>query len=122
MKGGTLVFEMGPKPLERKNKEIQFYTESNAKDFVPVPFVAIENRLFEDNLKVVLGYNNIFPSDKYFIFYCIDSTSWETYEKPFIIDKTCRIYLKLQHRSKERMVYHSQVVWCDFVKKIQRFI
>ena len=116
-KGGVLVFEMGPKPIENNKLENQFYSESIAKDFVPVPFVTIENRVFDDKIKVALGFNNLFPSDQHFIFYSIDSSSWETYEKPFMIDKSCRIFLKLQHRGDERRIYHSPVVWCDFIKK-----
>jgi hypothetical protein len=43
--------------------------------------------------------------------------TWETYENPFFIEKSTRIYLKLQRRSNNRKVYHSPVVWCDFIKK-----
>ena len=117
IKGGILVFEMGANPIERQKIENQVNGEVIAKNFVPIPFVATEDRVFEDKLKVVLGYNNLFPSDQHFIFYSIDSNTWETYEKPFLIDKSCRIYIKLQHRSNDRRVYHSPVVWCDFIKK-----
>ncbi|MFY7669310.1 MAG: glycoside hydrolase domain-containing protein, partial [Crocinitomicaceae bacterium] len=117
IKGGVLVFEMGSNPVIKGKSENQSYTETISKDFVSVPFVATETRVFDDKLKVALGYNDLFPGDQHFIFYSIDSTSWETYEKPFIIDKTCRIYLKLQHRSKDRRVYQSPVVSSDFIKK-----
>jgi predicted alpha-1,2-mannosidase len=117
IKGGVLVFEMGSNPVIKGKSENQYYTETISKDFVSVPFVATETRVFDDKLKVALGYNDLFPGDQHFIFYSIDSTSWETYEKPFIIDKTCRIYLKLQHRSEDRRVYQSPVVSCDFIKK-----
>lgn len=117
IKGGVLVFEMGSNPVIKVKSENQYYTKTISKDFVSVPFVTTETRVFDDKLKVALGYNDLFPGDQHFIFYSIDSTSWETYEKPFIIDKTCRIYLKLQHRSKDRRVYQSPLVSCDFIKK-----
>jgi predicted alpha-1,2-mannosidase len=117
MQGGILVFEMGSQPKENIVTENQLFTENISKDFVPVPFVISENRVFDEKLKVALGYNNIFPGDQHFLFYSIDSNNWETYEKPFFIDKSCRIFLKLQHRTNDKRVYHSSVVWCDFIKK-----
>ncbi len=119
IKGGLLVFEMGPNPKlgdPTKTKD-QFYKETISSDFVPLPFIQNENRVFEGKTKIALGYNDIFPGDQHYIFYSIDSSEWITYEKPFFIDKSCRIFVKLQHRSENRRVYHSPVIWSDFTKK-----
>ena len=121
MKGGMLVFEMGTTPKVSNQVSVlvknQFYNEKVTEDFVPVPFVKVEQRVFENNMKIVLGYQVAHPSEQHFLFYSLDSVSWETYEKPFFIDKSTRIYLKLQRRSNNRKIYHSSVVWSDFIKK-----
>jgi predicted alpha-1,2-mannosidase len=121
IKGGMLVFEMGPSPKVSNQVDVlrsnQFYNEKVAEEFVPVPFVKVEQRVFEEKMKIALGYHTIHPNEQYFLFYSLDSVTWETYEKPFFIDKSTRIYLKLQRRSNNQKVYYSPVVWCDFIKK-----
>lgn len=118
MNGGTLTFEMSSEiPLLEEDKRIQFFDEKVPVNIVPAPFVTVENRVFEDKLKVGIDFVKIAPSDGYFIFYSIDSTTWNNYEAPFFIDKSCRVYMKLQRRSENRKVNFSPVVWADFIKK-----
>ena len=116
--GGVLEFDMQKEiPVIASDKRVQFYAEKVPASIVPAPFVSVENRVFEDRIKIGIDYVKVAPSDSYFVFYSFDSISWNTYEKPFFIDKSCRIYLRLQRRGGNHQVYFSPVVCVDFVKK-----
>ena len=113
--GGLLEIEMGNTP--NKNILGNLDEEKIPNSLVPQPFVITEERVFENELKVSLGYVKLSTEDEYFLFYSFDSLNWLIYEKPFIINKTCSIQVKLQRRSVDRKVSHSKSVTASFRKK-----
>jgi hypothetical protein len=116
MEGGTLLFEMGNEPTKRLETD-NFYPETVPENFVPSPFITTDQRIFDDVIKVGIDYNKVKASDMYFVFYSLDSVTWETYESPIIIKKSTKLYTKLQRRTNSRKVNFSPVVSCDFIKR-----
>ncbi|MFM7300444.1 MAG: GH92 family glycosyl hydrolase, partial [Crocinitomicaceae bacterium] len=92
MAGGVLVVQMGEFP----NKNIKGNVDDDKipNSLVPAPFIMTEERVFDDVLKISLGHVKLNSSDEYFLFYSIDSSEWEVYDKPFIINKSCEVSLK----------------------------
>ncbi len=115
MAGGVLVVQMGEFP--NKNIKGNVDDEKVPNTLVPVPFIMTEERVFDDVLKISLGHVKLHASDEYFLFYSIDSSEWEVYEKPFIITKSCKVSLKLQRRTADRKITHSKIVSGVFTKR-----
>jgi len=109
IKGGKLEFLMGEFPLAKEQKD-PFFNVKVSDSFVPTPFITNENSLFSDAIKVEIGHVIVDSSDSYFIFYSLDSVTWETYEKPFLIRKSTPVYVKLQRRLSNRKIIQSPVV------------
>lgn len=116
--GGILEFEMGPSPLIKRDKWISGSPESEIPmTFVPVPYIINEERIFDDKMKVSIGFIRLNQKDEFVPFYKLNDSEWIVYEKPFIIEKTSTIELKLQKRINPKQVYQSAIVKSKLIKK-----
>jgi hypothetical protein len=68
-------------------------------------------------MKVGIGYMKLNEMDDFIPMYRLNESDWIVYEKPFIIDKTSKIDIKLQRRINPRKIYHSAVVTSTLIKK-----
>jgi hypothetical protein len=116
--GGLLEFDMGPNPMMEHDKWIAGSPEAEIpQNFVPAPYLINEERIFEDKIKVGVGYNKHNDRDDFIAFYSLNEGEWVVYEKPFFIDQTATIDLKLQRRINPRQIYHSAIVRSKLIKK-----
>ena len=116
--GGLLEFEMGSTPKETSDNWMNGSPEAELpKNFVPTPFLTNEERIFEDKIKVGIGYIKLNEVDEFIPLYRINEGEWLVYERPFIIDKTSTVDLKLQRRNNPREIYHSAIVQSKLIKK-----
>ena len=116
--GGVLEFVMGPKPLIVRDKWISGSPESEIPEsFVPVPFLENEERIFDNKMKISIAYLKLNLNDKFIPFYRLNDSDWVVYKKPFVIDKTSTIDIKLQRRISPQKVYQSEIVRTKLTKK-----
>ena len=58
-KGGLLLFEMSDKTFSTSNNDISKEDSLLKTDFVPTPFIATEQRIFEDSIVIKIGSSKI---------------------------------------------------------------
>ena len=56
-------------------------------NFVPVPFILNESRIFDTKISIEMGFLKINSQDEFTLFYSIKKDVWNKYSKPFEIDK-----------------------------------
>ncbi|MEN9743244.1 MAG: hypothetical protein RLZZ65_1049 [Bacteroidota bacterium] len=120
LQGGILLFEMGATP-NKKLHTAAWPTLSVPNDFIPVPFIETEQRVFSDSLLIVLGSAVIakeYESNPA-IFYQIDSEKWQLYKAPFYIHKNVDIQIKAGSNTSKNQdkTTWSAVVGTAFIKK-----
>ena len=116
--GGLLEFEMGSQARLEYDKWISGSPEDEVpENFVPTPFLVNEERIFEDKIKVGIGFVPLNDRDDFIPFYSLNEGEWVVFEKPFFIDKTSTIDLKLQRRINPRKIFHSAIVRSTLIKK-----
>lgn len=83
MRGGDLVFEMGPKAVESWGTGKGNYPETKVSksDFVPAPYFFTESMTFTDSLTIELGVLNKEAQ----IWYSLNGADFKLYEKPLLI-------------------------------------
>jgi hypothetical protein len=109
---------MGQQPRLEFDKWISGSPETEIPEtFVPVPYLGVSDRIFEDRMKVGIGFLKLNELDEFIPMYRLNESDWLVYEKPFIIDKTTQIDIKLQRRINPRKIYHSAVVSSTLIKK-----
>jgi hypothetical protein len=92
MKGGEIIFEMGPRPNLAVDKYLHAPTISSVpKEFTPVPFFEQEDRTFEYSMMISIDYPRFF-NKHYVIKYTTDGTEptelSPEYVGPISISKT----------------------------------
>jgi hypothetical protein len=117
--GGKLVFYMTniPKIANKPAFENKEFYEVNVPDnFVPVPYITNETRIFEEVIKISCGVYSGIKNDAMHIFYSLDSMEWTMYSDPLLLKNSSKIWLKT---SKEigRRTYESAIVSSYFIKK-----
>lgn len=117
MKGGTLVFILSDSPLKITETLPEFFKVDVPEKWLPAPFITTTERVFEDKLKVGFDMVSVNSDDLNFIFYQIDDETWETYEKPFFIDKSCTIRFRGQRRSGDKKIANGAVIEQQFIKR-----
>ena len=116
--GGILEFEMGATPLLERDKWISGSPESKIPlTFVPTPYLVNEERIFDDKMKISIDFIKLNQQDEFLVFYKLNNGDWIVYEKPFMIEKTSTIDMKLQRRINPQKVYQSAIVKTKLTKK-----
>ena len=92
-KGGLLLFEMSEEPISRqksrnKSKDVDVNTK-----FVPTPFIATEQRIFEDSILIKIGSSKI-NNLKQRLYFSINNGLWQDYTEPFMIYETSTVSVK----------------------------
>ena len=92
-KGGTLLFEMSDKPVSTSNNDIYKEDSLLKTDFVPTPFIATEQRIFEDSIVIKIGSSKI-NNLKQRLYFSINNGLWQDYIHPFTIHETSTVSVK----------------------------
>ncbi len=126
---GELVLTMGDSPSESMRQFKSSPTISKIpKEFTPIPYLSVENRVFIDEQKIdiripiiqVLTKSEKFDSDlmpqdeAYSIEYKMDDTHWQPFVGPFTIKKSCKISTRTRNNITGK---YSATVSSDLVKK-----
>ena len=91
--GGLLLFEMSDKPFST-SKTIVLREDSLLKtDFVPTPFIATEQRIFEDSIVIKIGSSKINNLNQR-LYFSINNGLWKDYTNPFKIHETSAVAVK----------------------------
>lgn len=120
LQGGILLFEMGATPNKKLHTTV-WPTLSVPNDFIPVPFIETEQRVFSDSLLIVLGAADLAKENesKPAIYYHIDNEKWQLYKAPFYIHKNVNIQIKAGSNTSKNQdkTTWSAVVATAFIKK-----
>jgi hypothetical protein len=119
--GGNLVFYMTNIPKIVKNTGLEnkeFYTVNVPDNFVPVPYITNETRIFEEEIKISCGVYSGIKNDAMHIFYSLDSMEWNRYSDPILLKNSSKIWLKTSKEIGQRS-YESAIVSSYFIKKDQ---
>ena len=92
-KGGLLLFEMSEEPISTSNTNIHEDDSLLKTDFVPTPFIATEQRIFEDSIVIKIGSSKI-NNLKQRLYFSINNGLWQDYTKPFTIYETSTVSVK----------------------------
>ena len=117
--GGELIFYMtdipkiSNKPAFEKN---EFYDVNVPENFVPVPFIINETRIFEEMIKIDCGVYRDIKNESLQIYYSLDSLEWLSFSDPILLKKSSQIWLKTIKEIGRRR-YESAVVSSYFIKK-----
>ena len=106
-KGGTLLFKM-IETAESKPESIQNTVENPLNDptvntpftFVPTPFIATEQRIFEDSIIIELGCMQLQNKRLQLLYYSIDDGPWIEYKDAIVLYETS--YVSIQTIEKPR--------------------
>ncbi|MCB9397808.1 MAG: glycoside hydrolase family 92 protein [Acidobacteria bacterium] len=85
VKGGKIVFEMGPQPTRWFEEFPTSRIEAHL--MVPVPYFTNATRTFRESLTVSLAS----PEPGSHLFYALDGAAYKVYEHPLVLDKTTTI-------------------------------
>lgn len=91
--GGTLLFEMSDRPVSTPNNDISREDSLLRTDFVPTPFIATEQRIFEDSIVIKIGSSKI-NNLKQRLYFSINNGVWQYYIHPFTIHETSTVSVK----------------------------
>ncbi|MEN9699943.1 MAG: hypothetical protein RLZZ301_1141 [Bacteroidota bacterium] len=108
MQGGTLQLSMGATPAKRTNLSNPTDKPSN---FLPVPYIATEQRVFNDSLLITCGFAPMAP-DQAHLNYRINGAAWQSYKEAFYITEQSKIELQLSTPKKA-----GPIVSATFIKK-----
>ncbi|MCH2224585.1 MAG: GH92 family glycosyl hydrolase [Crocinitomicaceae bacterium] len=109
--GGILEITMGPKPLVDLKWEHAPTIQRISNNWLPIPYIETEERVFKDSLKISL---NTIYSDKFDIYYTLkqgSSTLNRKYTTPFWINENASVSAHTSNGTME-----SATIKSDFVK------
>ena len=92
-KGGLLLFEMSDKPFSTSNNDLSREDSFLKTDFVPTPFIATEQRIFEDSIVIKIGSSEI-NNLKHRLYFSINNGLWQDYINPITIHETSTVSVK----------------------------
>ena len=92
-KGGLLLFEMSDKPFSTSNNDLSREDSFLKTDFVPTPFIATEQRIFEDSIVIKIGSSEI-NNLKQRLYFSINNGLWQDYINPITIHETSTVSVK----------------------------
>ncbi len=110
MKGSSLNFEMGDKPMDSGYSNLPVVL-TNSKQIVPAPTIVAPTRVFKDPLQIALSSND--KNSK--LYYTIDGSTPTThstsYLSPFLINKTTTIKLIAVNTNEEKSLVTSGIFY-----------
>jgi predicted alpha-1,2-mannosidase len=123
LQGGLLSYEMGPEPIMRTTAQAPILKKVPS-NFVPVPFIKTEERVFEDSLRIeiaVVDLPKIASEESLNLYFQLDDSKWQVYDQPFYIKSNCSISIKGVYTdkavTKRSKVNSSPIVSSYFIKK-----
>ena len=118
--GGTLLFEMSDKPVSTFNNDIYREDSLLKTDFVPTPFIATEQRIFEDSIVIKIGSSEI-NNLKQRLYFSINNGLWQDYIHPFTIHETSTVSVKASRFPDVSDIPHNAKIapyWSPVVKSL----
>jgi predicted alpha-1,2-mannosidase len=119
-KGGLLLFEMSDKPVSTSNNDISREDSLLKTDFVPTPFIATEQRIFEDSIVIKIGDSKI-NNLKQRLYFSINNGLWQDYIDPFTIHETSTVSVKASRFPHVSDIPHNAKIapyWSPVVKSL----
>lgn len=134
MHGGEIIFTMGPEP-ETSKRVINISALNKfpidpilSSGFIPSPFFTVNERIFDDALKVSIGHHEPLNDESVSIEYRYlnDTNNIITYTKPFVLNKSASIETRRVNvfSPKTRDAFHSATHYTyspwvrgDFIKR-----
>ncbi|MBL6667946.1 MAG: GH92 family glycosyl hydrolase [Crocinitomicaceae bacterium] len=119
-KGGTLLFEMSDRPVSTSNNDISREDSLLKTDFVPTPFIATEQRIFEDSIVIKIGSSKI-NNLKQRLYFSINNGLWQDYIHPFTIHETSTVSVKASRFPDVSDIPHNAKIapyWSPVVKSL----
>ena len=92
-KGGLLLFQMTEEPISKQQLSHESKESLLKTDFVPTPFIATEQRIFEDSIVINIGSSKI-NNLKQRLYFSINNGLWQDYIHPFTIHETSTVSVK----------------------------
>ena len=92
-KGGLLLFQMTEEPISKQQLSHESKESLLKTDFVPTPFIATEQRIFEDSIVINIGISKI-NNLKQRLYFSINNGVWQDYIHPFTIHETSTVSVK----------------------------
>ena len=119
-KGGRLLFEMSDRPVSTRNNDISREDSLLKTDFVPTPFIATEQRIFEDSIVIKIGSSKI-NNLKQRLYFSINNGLWQDYIHPFTIHETSTVSVKASRFPHVSDIPHNAKIapyWSPVVKSL----
>ena len=92
-KGGLLLFQMTEEPISKQQLSHESKESLLKTDFVPTPFIATEQRIFEDSIVINIGISKI-NNLKQRLYFSINNGLWQDYIHPITIHETSTVSVK----------------------------
>jgi hypothetical protein len=111
---------MSDKPVSTSNNDISREDSLLKTDFVPTPFIATEQRIFEDSIVIKIGsikINNL----KQRLYFSINNGLWQDYIDPFTIHETSTVSVKASRFPHVSDIPHNAKIapyWSPVVKSL----
>ena len=119
-KGGLLLFKMSEEPVSTSNNDTSSVDSPLKTDFVPTPFIATEQRIFEDSIVIKIGSSTI-NNLKQRLYFSINNGLWQDYIYPITIHKTSTISVKASRFPDVSDIPHNAKIaphWSPVVKSL----
>ena len=119
-KGGLLLFEMSDRPVPTSNNDISREDSLLKTDFVPTPFIATEQRIFEDSIVIKIGISKI-NNLKQSLYFSINNGLWQDYTNPITIHETSTVSVKASRFPDVSHIPHNAKIapyWSPVVKSL----
>ena len=119
-KGGLLLFEMSDKPFSTTYNDISREDSLSKTDFVPTPFIATEQRIFEDSIVIKIGSSKI-NNLKQRLYFSINNGLWQDYINPITIHETSTVSVKASRFPDVSDIPHNAKIapyWSPVVKSL----
>mgnify|MGYP001562593308 FL=1 len=119
-KGGLLLFEMSDKPFSTSNNDLSREDSLLKTDFVPTPFIATEQRIFEDSIVIKIGSSEI-NNLKQRLYFSINNGLWQDYINPITIHETSTVSVKASRFPDVSDIPHNAKIapyWSPVVKSL----
>ncbi len=118
MSGGTLAFIMRETPA-KETSEPDMSDIALPNDWVPLPFIASSESIFEDSLRIemdVIDLDKLELTVEYALAGEEDKPLWRTYASPFYLKESAQIIMRTKRTDGGRTQY-SASIGSSFIKK-----
>ena len=118
MSGGTLEFFMR-ETAAKESSAPDMYEITLPNDWVPLPFIASSESIFEDSLRIemdVIDLDKLELTVEYFLSGEEDKPLWRTYSSPFYLKESAQIIIRTK-RTDGGIIRYSASIGSSFIKK-----